>query len=523
MGSAPSQNQPLWKWIVLLILSLGTTVILFSRFRAGDAFVAFFDDDYFYYLRVARNIVAGRGSTFDGTHLTNGYHPLWMLVNVVLAKLLAGRAFYYAVLAVIFLCTLATYWFTRLCLRRYASEAAASACAGLIAAESLMIMSGGMEIALTIPLLALLCWYRVCRFAWRPRSAALYGLLCSAAVLSRLDAAIFVALLGTFELFASNGIKMGRKMRATAAFASGLLPVAIYFALNAAVFHTLLPVSGQAKQLRFSHLPSIMPFKTAVFTVWAPVRYFLVIPVICAAIFAVLLLRRLGPERLDCSHRALVWALLCFPLVQLTVLSVVSDWLLWPWYLYPFLTAAIAVCLILSSRGSGLERKIGRVAVPVSMSAFVALLSIFAFVQWRNSRRPDKLIFSVYFAARDLKAFANTHPGVYAMGDHAGMPSLLLDEPMVQVEGLVMDEAFLSNIRQQRDLKDVLGSYGVRYYVASNPARVERCLRATEPAVAGPTSYVMRGTFCSVPVDRFSYHGRDTYVFDMQRERGAGG
>lgn len=39
-------------------------------------------DDSFYYYKVAQNIVEGRGSTFDGVNLSNGYHPLWMLICV---------------------------------------------------------------------------------------------------------------------------------------------------------------------------------------------------------------------------------------------------------------------------------------------------------------------------------------------------------------------------------------------------------------------------------------------------------
>ena len=42
----------------------------------------FLSDDAFYYLKIARSIAEGRGSTFDGLHPTNGYHPLWMLVVV---------------------------------------------------------------------------------------------------------------------------------------------------------------------------------------------------------------------------------------------------------------------------------------------------------------------------------------------------------------------------------------------------------------------------------------------------------
>ncbi len=39
-------------------------------------------DDAFYYLKVADSVARGAGSTFDGRHETNGYHPLWMLALV---------------------------------------------------------------------------------------------------------------------------------------------------------------------------------------------------------------------------------------------------------------------------------------------------------------------------------------------------------------------------------------------------------------------------------------------------------
>lgn len=39
-------------------------------------------DDAYYYFKVAQNISEGHGSTFDGVDVTNGYHPLWMLVCI---------------------------------------------------------------------------------------------------------------------------------------------------------------------------------------------------------------------------------------------------------------------------------------------------------------------------------------------------------------------------------------------------------------------------------------------------------
>src|SRR5215216_4639968 len=47
----------------------------------------FIRDDAYYYFKVAQNISEGHGSTFDGIEVTNGYHPLWMLVCVLIFAL----------------------------------------------------------------------------------------------------------------------------------------------------------------------------------------------------------------------------------------------------------------------------------------------------------------------------------------------------------------------------------------------------------------------------------------------------
>lgn len=47
----------------------------------------FLRDDAYYYFKVAQNISQGLGSTFDGLNPTNGYHPLWLLLNIPLFAL----------------------------------------------------------------------------------------------------------------------------------------------------------------------------------------------------------------------------------------------------------------------------------------------------------------------------------------------------------------------------------------------------------------------------------------------------
>ncbi len=46
-----------------------------------------FSDDALFYDVIAKNIVNGKGSTFDGEAFTNGYHPAWMLLHLPLAAL----------------------------------------------------------------------------------------------------------------------------------------------------------------------------------------------------------------------------------------------------------------------------------------------------------------------------------------------------------------------------------------------------------------------------------------------------
>lgn len=40
-----------------------------------------FMDDAFYYFGIAQHLAAGMGSTFGGVDMTNGYHPLWLLIT----------------------------------------------------------------------------------------------------------------------------------------------------------------------------------------------------------------------------------------------------------------------------------------------------------------------------------------------------------------------------------------------------------------------------------------------------------
>ena len=66
--------------LVTVILSVHLYAAFSDSYNFPNAW--FKRDDAYYYFKVAQNITQGLGSTFDGINLTNGYHPLWMLICI---------------------------------------------------------------------------------------------------------------------------------------------------------------------------------------------------------------------------------------------------------------------------------------------------------------------------------------------------------------------------------------------------------------------------------------------------------
>ncbi len=66
--------------LITVILSIHLYAAMSDAYNLPNTW--FTRDDAYYYFKVAQNITEGKGSTFDGINLTNGYHPLWMVVCI---------------------------------------------------------------------------------------------------------------------------------------------------------------------------------------------------------------------------------------------------------------------------------------------------------------------------------------------------------------------------------------------------------------------------------------------------------
>ncbi len=505
------------RYAPLLVLALATAISVFSRVGAGAASLAFYDDDFFYYLRVAVNLAAGHGSTFDGIHLTNGYHPLWLLVLTALARVLPIGGVFTAVMWIVCLSTGATYFLAeRMFLRRTSNAFLASLAAAAIGFSALFLTRGGMEVVLTIPLALLLCFFRTRpQFRWTAGNAVVYAVLAALLVLSRLDSVLLVLMLFFFEAIALLTESRKRRDVLWLILAAGLfcLPLLLYAGINLHVFGTAFPISSQAKQLRLHRFLNSAPISTLLvhFPIFA--RVLIVLP---SLILLPLALWQVARRRVPQLYLPVVTALLLFPLVHILALSILSDWPLWQWYLYPLVLGEFAAALTLFGTESP-------VALPTQIRlqwAGAALLFLamgaYAAGRVRSLHHPEGDVYSMYHAARRIEAFAKDHPGIYAMGDRAGTPGYLLQDPMIQMEGLVMDKPFLARMRREENLNQVLAEYHVAYFIATNPKHNGACYQVREPYQAGPDSHSMHGLFCQAPLQEFAYNGWVTDIFDLR-------
>jgi len=71
-----------WFEIILIVVVMSISLYAALSDAQNLSWRWFTRDDAYYYFKVAQNISEGHGSTFDGVDMTNGYHPLWMLVCI---------------------------------------------------------------------------------------------------------------------------------------------------------------------------------------------------------------------------------------------------------------------------------------------------------------------------------------------------------------------------------------------------------------------------------------------------------
>jgi len=202
--------------LVIVILSLHLYAAMADPYAFPNHW--FVRDDAYYYFKVAQNIVEGHGSTFDGINLTNGYHPLWMLICIpifALAKydLILPLRVLLVVISVIHAATSVMIY--RL-IKTHISHAVAIL-AAIFWSFNYYIHATFYEMGLETPIAAfsvVLMVYILSKFEgeWRTKKMplkrfALLGLAAALAMFSRLDLIFFAVIIGIWVVFRGTPIR----------------------------------------------------------------------------------------------------------------------------------------------------------------------------------------------------------------------------------------------------------------------------------------------------------------------------
>jgi hypothetical protein len=496
-------NRSVAERCAIAAVALTCAADLLHRFWPVWALPGGFDDDFFYYAQIARELARGHGSTFDGVHMTNGYHPLWLLCLTGLWAIGDGRFFFLLVTLVTFVSLASTFLLCARCLERLEVPRQGR---GVIAAAvvfwSVLIMRGGMEVVAVIPLLLGLLWMWLDEAWGSAGKSLLLGLVAAFSILARLDSVLLVGVLLVLSVgFEVRSIREGA--RRAGAFALGLMPVWLYLIGNRFWFATWMPVSAEAKELLVHRGFNWQPL-AGLFEPLSGIRLMIVLPGIVGvcALLALVRKRQIPSSR----RRTVLWSLALFPIIQISLLCWLSDWTIWYWYFYPLVLAAMGGMAAWAVRYVPGKRVWTALSATLVAGCAVHLFSYHV----RHPPRTNPML----LAARDILMFAGRHPGIYAMGDRAGTVGFLLSSPVYQLEGLTMDREYLDVLRRQPPLRSVLQEYRVDYYISTNAVPDGDCFDAVEPAMAGPDSARMSGKFCG-PLVTLVYDGKVTRIFKV--------
>lgn len=235
--------------IVVVVLAVASVVVLPAEALPERPLT----EDAFYALAVSRNLALGAGPTIDGTHLTNGFQPLFTLICALPYLLFDGRlAPLRGVLAISWMVWLATGWTVGGIAARLSPDPERARRWGLLlwlgAGHLYFAHFNGLETGLLLLGHALVARGVLDGGLDRLRGAAGLGALAGLTVLARIDAALLVAGLVVAEVALGAGTTRDRLGRAVMFGAVAVAVSSPWWIYNAVAFGSVMPTSGTAQQ-----------------------------------------------------------------------------------------------------------------------------------------------------------------------------------------------------------------------------------------------------------------------------------
>ena len=488
-------------YIITAFISLFSVYTFYYNQYAISAFVP---DDYFYYTTIADTILQKGMSSFDGITLTNGYHPLYLAIIVVLAFVSGSTTsiLFYILLQVLIISSSIQIY--RSCNKLYSLYSLSGIKKDLILLISWFISYKlillHMEIVLTIPLLYMFFYNIV-----KPQLQASYttlSSLCLFIILSRIDA---VVLLTLPLFFYFSALERKNKYLFFIHFLPACIVIASYFYINTLTFQSVIPISGLAKGL------TIYPFILS-FHFWQDFFYhpFELLLYFISIVFFIVSL---------CKGRDLIVQSLLFSIIlYFIVVSTRSDWALFDWYFYPLILVVPSIILLFSN---DVERLYLKQSILYSLMIIIGLWSFKYMYRVHNALTYET---SNYSHAQTIHTWLKKNNiKIASMGDRSGLTGYIHKGTIINLEGLVSNRKLIHSIQAQADLQATLKEFGSEALIVSVYDKLltdksgRYIVYKPHPKKSGIYSKKMTGYFGNP--DTIIYKNNDqcrTYIWDLR-------
>ncbi|MCH8877292.1 MAG: glycosyltransferase family 39 protein [Chloroflexi bacterium] len=469
--------------IILVPLSIAALAIrLFPVFLAPRNLVRYVADDAFYYFQISKNIATGGGVTFDGLNKTNGFHPIYVVLLVVLFRWFPNSRHGPIRAALVFLGLLnvATAWFVYAFVLALAGPWAALFASAVWLFNPAVIYTSlqGTEASIWVFLGALSAylwfWMRLTGNEGAWTVIFLLGMLTGLAFLARSEAILLFGAIGLDLFLVSQAGSIVLSVARVALYSIGaLLVVSPWLAWNSKNFGKLTQTSGDIIAYHRHHVALLGTtglFRFVNFvrlgmgnTVYAFNRFldFVLGDRIITALFSGIVIGVLlaGPG-LALSSFSL--RDIAFLVVFITLVILFYGGWLWNFQDWYFLFACFAGTIFV---GIG-----GRVLLETPLSSETSALTVFAIllvlvfaaidirtgVRGRLKHQPV-----MYEAARWL--YDNTDKDVRIGSFNSGIIGYYSDRTVVNLDGVINNEAAFAIRRGQ--LLEYIRETNIKYVV----------------------------------------------------------
>jgi len=490
-SEATSRRPGVSRLLRCVCWSLPLLVCVLIAYIPSESYVVnLVTDDALYYPTIARSIVMGGGSSYDGITQTNGYHPLWLWLELPVAAL-AGRLepLTYLWFIKLFMCgvvLLALMVWERLIQRVTRSGWLTSTIVLLLGSYwwSIYTLYSGLETPLVILLMgtSVLLAHRLLS-SDTPSPCLLLSLAVAMAAtfLARLDTVFFLAVLGVPTLI---GLKRNIQRALIWLVPMILLPLP-YLWWNLSNFGSIVPVSGLKKTvvginlaLQYNIFAKFWLDKLAkALGFLHPVGAVILLIAIAVALY--FLRRQIGDQL---KRLSILWVVPICALLHYGYTSIfMSEGDIY-WYQYSeYLTAFLMLAVVVAAAAAWL-RAHARLAVAQWLPITVVLIGVLAVLTLYVPRKlPNQVNLQAYRTAVWARGHVDSESGPrFGMVD-SGIFRFVSGFKTLSLNGLAGDRQLLELVRQEA-LPEIINHYKLNYVTYFYP---------TEKIVGIPPNYVL--------------------------------